>query len=112
MARPGGGPIALRLALAFVGVALTAVAVLAGLTAVFVATDISHLVTRQQSGLTRAVALAAGAAWDRSDGWASADLSPVLDLAARVAARRAGPGSGRRACRRFFAGLYRAVIES
>ncbi len=86
MARPGGGPIALRLALAFVGVALTAVAVLAGLTAVFVATDISHLVTRQQSGLTRAVALAAGAAWDRSDGWASADLSPVLDLAARVGA--------------------------
>src|SRR6266568_14327 len=86
MARPGGGPIALRLALAFVGVALTAVAVLAGLTAVFVATDISHLVTRQQSGLTRAVALAAGAAWDRSDGWASPDLSPVLDLAARVGA--------------------------
>lgn len=86
MARPGGGPIALRLALAFVGIALTAVAVLAGLTAVFVATDISHLVTRQQSGLTRAVALAAGAAWDRSDGWASADLSPVLDLAARVGA--------------------------
>src|SRR6266567_1043423 len=86
MARPGGGPIALRLALAFVGVALTAVAVLAGLTAVFVATDISHLVTRQQSGLTRAVALAAGAAWDRSDGWASADLSPVLDLAGQVGA--------------------------
>lgn len=86
MARPGGGPIALRLALTFVGVALTAVALLAGLTAVFVATDISHLVTRQQSGLTRAVAVAAGAAWDRSDGWASADLSPVLDLAARVGA--------------------------
>jgi signal transduction histidine kinase len=86
MARPGGGPIALRLALTFVGVALTAVALLAGLTAVFVAADISHLVTRQQSGLTRAVAVAAGAAWDRSDGWASADLSPVLDLAARVGA--------------------------
>ena len=86
MARPGGGPIALRLALTFVGVALTAVALLAGLTAVFVATDISHVVTRQQSGLTRAVALAAGAAWDRSDDWASADLSPVLDLAARVGA--------------------------
>ncbi len=86
MARPGGGPIALRLALTFVGVALTAVALLAGLTAVFVATDISHLVTRQQAGLTSAVAVAAGAAWDRSDGWTGADLSPVLDLAARVGA--------------------------
>jgi signal transduction histidine kinase len=86
MARPGGGPIALRLALTFVGVALTAVALLAGLTAVFVAADISHLVTRQQAGLTSAVAVAAGAAWHRSDGWNGADLSPVLDLAARVGA--------------------------
>jgi two-component system sensor histidine kinase BaeS len=86
MARPGGGPIALRLALTFVGVVLTAVALLAGLTAGFVAADISHLVTRQQAGLTSAVAVAAGAAWDRSDGWAGADLSPVLDLAAQVGA--------------------------
>jgi two-component system sensor histidine kinase BaeS len=86
MARQGGGPIALRLALTFVSVALTAVALLAGLTAVFVAADVSHLVSRQQSGLTRAVAVAAGAAWDRSDGWASADLSPVLDLAGQVGA--------------------------
>src|SRR6266536_1218088 len=86
MARQGGGPIALRLALTFVSVALTAVALLAGLAAVFVAADVSHLVSRQQSGLTRAVAVAAGAAWDRSDSWASADLSPVLDLAGQVGA--------------------------
>jgi methyl-accepting chemotaxis protein len=87
MARPASaGPIGLRLALAFVGVALAAVAVLAGLTAASVAADVSRLVQQQQSDLTRAVAVAAAAAWDRSDSWASADLSPVLDLAARVGA--------------------------
>jgi two-component system sensor histidine kinase BaeS len=87
MARPGGaGPIGLRLALAFVGVALAAVCLLAGLTAAFVAADVSHLVTGQRADLTGAVAVATGAAWDRSDGWAGADLAPVLDLAARVGA--------------------------
>src|SRR5215472_14506706 len=87
MARPAGaGPIGLRLALAFVGVALAAVAVLAGLTAAYVAADVSHLVAQQQQDLTHAVAVAAGAAWNRRDSWAAADLSPVLDLAARVGA--------------------------
>jgi two-component system sensor histidine kinase BaeS len=87
MARTGGaGPIGLRLALAFVGVALAAVAVLAGLTAAYVAADVSHLVAQQQRDLTHAVAVAAGAAWNRRDSWADADLSPVLDLAARVGA--------------------------
>src|SRR5437764_12358725 len=87
MARPASaGPLGLRLALAFVGVALAAVAVLAGLTAAYVAADVSHLIARQQSDLTHAVAVAAGAAWNRSDRWTGADLSPVLDLAARVGA--------------------------
>jgi two-component system, OmpR family, sensor histidine kinase BaeS len=87
MARPAGaGPIGLRLALAFVGVALAAVALLASLTAAYVAADVSRLVARQQADLTQAVTVAAGAAWDRSENWAGADLSPVLDLAARVGA--------------------------
>ena len=87
MARPGGvGPIALRLALAFVGVALTAVALLAGLSAAFVAADVSHLVAGQQDSLTRAVAVAAGSAWEGADTWSGADLSPVLDLSASVGA--------------------------
>ena len=30
--------------------------------------------------------MAAGATWDRNNSWASADLSPVLDLAARTGA--------------------------
>jgi len=87
MARPGGvGPIALRLALAFVGVALTAVALLAGLSAAFVAADVSHLLSGQQQSVTRAVAAAAGSAWEKHDRWHGADLSPVLDLTASVGA--------------------------
>ncbi|HLI39246.1 MAG TPA: ATP-binding protein [Streptosporangiaceae bacterium] len=74
---------ALRLALAFVGVALSAIALLAGLTAAFAASDVSHLASRQRAGLTEAIAVAAGAAWDRGERWAGADLAPVLDLAAR-----------------------------
>jgi two-component system sensor histidine kinase BaeS len=107
MARPGGaGPIALRLALAFVGVALTAVALLAGLSAAFVAADVSHLVSGQQQVLTRAVAVAAASAWERNNTWDGADLSPVLDLTASVGADvqvrdtkghviRSSPGFGR-----------------
>src|SRR6201994_2150822 len=71
----------LRLALAFLGVALGAVALLAGLTAAFSAADVSDLANRQRHELTSAVAVAAGAAWGRNDSWTSADLSPVLDLA-------------------------------
>ena len=73
----------LRLALAFLAVALAAVALLAGLTAAFAAADVSSLASRQRTELASAIAVAAGAAWDRNDSWASADLSPVLDLAAR-----------------------------
>jgi signal transduction histidine kinase len=80
------GPIALRLTLAFVGVALAAVALLAGLTAAFAAADVSQLAIRQRTDLTNAIAVAAGAAWDRTQGWAAADLSPVLDLTVRTGA--------------------------
>jgi two-component system sensor histidine kinase BaeS len=96
MTEPGGGPplgrvprrsaLRLRLALAFVAVALAAVALLAGLTAVFAAADVAALAARQRAELTSALAVAAGAAWDRTGSWASADLSPVLDLAAKTGA--------------------------
>jgi signal transduction histidine kinase len=78
------GPIGLRLALAFVAVALAAVALLAGLTAVFAAADVSHLASRQRTELTAAIAVAAGAAWHRTDSWAGAELLPVVDLADRA----------------------------
>jgi two-component system sensor histidine kinase BaeS len=104
------GPIWLRLALAFVAVALAAVALLAGLTAAMAATDVSHLATQQRAALTRAVAVASGAAWSRTDSWATAELSPVLDLAAQAGADAqvrdqagrvvgATPGFGRQAGR-------------
>ena len=86
-ATPGqNGAIGLRLALAFLGVALGAIALLAGLTAVFSAADVSDLAARQRAQLASAVAVAAGAAWDRTNSWAAADLGPVLDLAARTGA--------------------------
>ena len=81
-----GSALGLRLALAFISVALAAVALLAGLTAVFAAADVSALVARQHSDLTSAVVVAAAAAWDRTDSWARADLSPVLDLATQTGA--------------------------
>ena len=80
------GALGLRLALAFLSVALAAIALLAGLTAAFAARDVSALATRQHVELTNAIAVATAAAWDRNDSWATADLSPVLDLAARTGA--------------------------
>ncbi|HEX3922896.1 MAG TPA: HAMP domain-containing sensor histidine kinase [Streptosporangiaceae bacterium] len=81
-----GNALGLRLALAFLAVALMAVALLAGLTAVFAASDVASLARQQRAELTRAIAVAAGAAWERGDSWSSADLSPVLDLAANTGA--------------------------
>ncbi len=81
-----GGTLGLRLALAFVAVALSAIALLAGLTAVFAAADVSALASQQRADLASAIAVAAGAVWDRNDSWSSADLTPVLDLAARTGA--------------------------
>src|ERR1700722_3673801 len=92
----GGGPppvpasrrtaLGLRLALAFISVALAAVALVAGLTAGFAAADVSALATRQHAELTSAIAVAAGAVWDKNDSWAAADLAPVLDLAGQAGA--------------------------
>ncbi len=77
-----GSSLRMRLALAFVGVALASIAVLAGLVAAFAAADVSDLTARQRDGYTGAVALVAGAEWSRHDSWAAASLSPVLELAA------------------------------
>jgi signal transduction histidine kinase len=82
-AGPGArGTLGLRLALAFLGIALAAVALLAGLTAAFAAADVSHLATQQRTDLARAVALTAGLAWDQNNTWTNADLPLVLKQAA------------------------------
>ncbi|MGO9219914.1 MAG: sensor histidine kinase [Streptosporangiaceae bacterium] len=88
MADPGtparSGTIGLRLALAFLGVALAAIALVAGLTAVFSEADVSALAGRERAELAAAVAVATGAAWEQNKSWAAADLAPVLDLTART----------------------------
>ena len=75
-----------RLALAFISVALAAVALAAGLTAAFAAADVSALATQQHTQLANAIAVAAGAAWDENDSWATVDLTPVLDAAGQAGA--------------------------
>ena len=83
--RPGrgqlGSTLGLRLALAFVGVALAAVALSAVLTAVFSAADVSSLAGRQRHELASAFAVAAASSWEQNQGWATASLEPVIDLA-------------------------------
>ncbi len=83
---PRRSALGLRLALAFVAVALAAVALLAGLAAAFAAADVANLASRQRAVLASAIAVAAGAVWNRNDSWTGADLTPVLDLAARAGA--------------------------
>src|SRR6202161_4032100 len=82
---PGSGQrcstLGLRLALAFLGVSLAAVALLAVLAAVFSAVDVSSLGGRQRSELASAFAVAAAGSWNAERGWAGADLTPVLAVA-------------------------------
>jgi two-component system sensor histidine kinase BaeS len=82
-----GSTLGLRLALAFLGVALAAVTLLAVLAAVFSAVDVSTLGDRQRGELADAFAVAAAASWDRGHGWDGADLAPMLDLAERSGVR-------------------------
>jgi two-component system, OmpR family, sensor histidine kinase BaeS len=87
MARPGGsGPIGLRLALAFIMVALLAVALLAGLTAAFAASDVSDLAAQQRQELTQAMTEVAGAAWEHPGGWSMQDLKHVMNAGSGVGA--------------------------
>src|SRR5580692_3298276 len=82
-----GNTLGPRLALAFLGVALAAVALLAVLAAVFSAVDVSSLANRQRDDLAAAVAVAAAASWSQEQGWEGADLMPVLELAQRSGLR-------------------------
>lgn len=75
------GTLGLRLALAFLGVALAAVALLAGLTAIFASADVSNLATKQRTDLAKAIAAVAGAVWDRNNTWSGANISAIRDLA-------------------------------
>ena len=79
--RARGDTLGLRLALAFLGVAVAAIVLMAVLTGFLSARDVSSLADRQQSQLAGAAAVSAGSAWEHSGSWTSADLAPVLGFA-------------------------------
>ena len=81
--RPRLGPLALRLTMAFLVVALAAVGVFAALTMMSARHEATGLSTRQRRNDLAATAAAAGAAYQRAGGWADADLFPSAALAAR-----------------------------
>jgi signal transduction histidine kinase len=79
-----GNTLGLRLALAFLSVALAAVALFAVLTAVFSSVDVSSLAGRQRDVLAGAFAAVAGSAWQQNHGWADADLGSLHQLSAQT----------------------------
>ncbi len=84
--RPAGrlGP---RLALAFVVVAVLAVALLAVLTLLATGNQVSGLAASQQQDTASSVAVALGQAYRGADGWEHADLRPAYTVAASAGAR-------------------------
>jgi signal transduction histidine kinase len=76
-------PLGVRLAVAFVAVAVTAVAVLAGLTLVAARSEVSSLVTETHRQDAAAAAGAAGAAYEQAGGWAGAVVTSAAAIAAR-----------------------------
>jgi two-component system sensor histidine kinase BaeS len=71
--------------LAFVAVALAAIAVNATIIAASLGGDINRVAVQQEDSLAQAVALTCGAAYE-GHGWARTDLDPVIDLARTGAA--------------------------
>jgi two-component system sensor histidine kinase BaeS len=87
MARQGDtAPLGMRLSLAFVAVALSAVALLSALTAVFAATDVDQLSQAQRAKLSQAMASVLGASRAQAGSWASTDFMSADDLADKISA--------------------------
>jgi two-component system, OmpR family, sensor histidine kinase BaeS len=76
-------PLGIRLAVAFVAVAVAAIAVVAGLTLASATGEVSELVTQTHRADAHAAADVAAQAYERAGGWADADLSSAAALAAR-----------------------------
>jgi two-component system sensor histidine kinase BaeS len=77
-------PIARRLAILIVLVALVALGLLATATLVFANSDVTTLTSRQQMELGHAVARAVEVSYEQNKTWASTDLSPALTLASQA----------------------------
>ncbi len=84
MAKPvvfGIGRLGLRLAAAFLGVALAAIITLSWLTEISTGDNIADLARQQERALTKAVAVAAGSVYEqRPVGWQTGNFAPVLEL--------------------------------
>jgi two-component system sensor histidine kinase BaeS len=77
-------PIWLRLTLTYVAVALLAVLILAGITAVFSERYVDQLVDERRTNLTNALLVDAASTYNTGQPtWSDVDLRPALDLAAR-----------------------------
>lgn len=76
-------PLGLRLAAAFVVVAVAALSVLAALMVVGARSGVSDLVADVHAEDARAAAVAAAQAYERTGGWSGADLAPAVAIAAR-----------------------------
>ena len=108
MASRGQGTVGLRLALAFIAVAVLAVALVAALAVMSTERDIAALVDQRHNVLARSLAADAVSTYNTGrPGWSDVDLRPALDLATSdgaqaavldasgrvIASTRAGPGS-------------------
>jgi len=80
----GIGDLGRRLVVAFVGVALAAVAAEVAIASTSADADVSKFVTEQESDLTSAVAAATEIAYSGHLRWDSAQLMPVIDLVDRT----------------------------
>ena len=86
MARRILGPLGARLALAFLAVALAAVAVLGGLTLWASRGEVADLVDRQQDQDATEIAATLALAYEQAGGWSGADLSGAFALTASARA--------------------------
>jgi two-component system, OmpR family, sensor histidine kinase BaeS len=80
------GPLGARLALAFIAVAMGALAVLGALVLVVAARDVTHLAREEQQHVVATVADAAATAYATAGDWPSADLRPARAVAAEAEA--------------------------
>jgi two-component system sensor histidine kinase BaeS len=84
MPRAEHAPVALRLALAFVVMAVLAVVIVTGLAIALGGRDITAMVQERREDLTRSLRANAAATYNTgTPGWSDVDLRPSLDLAAR-----------------------------
>ena len=110
MGRRWLGPLGVRLAVAFVGVALAAIGVFAAVILVAERAGVASLADKQQAQTTDAIVAALEDAYRPNGGWVGANLTPAVTLAdsAGVAMVVGGIGRPSRSCGRARSALFSA----